>query len=106
LFDIAFSELVVIGVVALVVIGPEKLPQVARTLGSLVGRMQRYIGSVRTDIEREMQFEDLQKLQQEIKQGVDNARMVANEHAAEMAVENSIGAVLPSKPAEPKDPLP
>jgi sec-independent protein translocase protein TatB len=69
-FDVAFSELVVIAVVALIVIGPEKLPRVARTLGFLVGRMQRYVSNVKADIEREMQFEDLQKLQQEIKDNV------------------------------------
>jgi sec-independent protein translocase protein TatB len=69
LFDVAFSELIVIAIVALIVIGPERLPKVARTLGALVGRMQRYVGHVKADIERQMQFEDLQKLQQEIKQG-------------------------------------
>jgi sec-independent protein translocase protein TatB len=69
LFDVAFSELIVIAIVALIVIGPERLPKVARTLGALVGRMQRYVGHVKSDIERQMQFEDLQKLQQEIKQG-------------------------------------
>lgn len=70
MFDVAFSELVVIAVVALIVIGPEKLPKVARTLGFLAGRMQRYVSNVKADIEREMQFEDLQKLQQEIKENV------------------------------------
>lgn len=70
MFDVAFSELVVIAVVALIVIGPEKLPKVARTLGFLAGRMQRYVSNVKADIEREMQFEDLQKLQQEIKDNV------------------------------------
>jgi sec-independent protein translocase protein TatB len=69
LFDVAFSELIVIAIVALIVIGPERLPKVARTLGALVGRMQRYVGHVKADIERQMQFEDLQKLQQEIKLG-------------------------------------
>lgn len=69
MFDVAFSELIVIAIVALIVIGPERLPKVARTLGALVGRMQRYVGHVKADIERQMQFEDLQKLQQEIKQG-------------------------------------
>ncbi len=73
MFDVAFSELVVIAVVALIVIGPEKLPKVARTLGLLAGRMQRYVSSIKSDIEREIQFEDLQKLQQEIKSGVEQA---------------------------------
>jgi sec-independent protein translocase protein TatB len=68
LFDFSFSELMVIGVVALIVIGPEKLPRVARTLGLLAGKMQRYVSSVKSDISREMQLEDLRKLEQEIKQ--------------------------------------
>lgn len=70
MFDVAFSEVVVIGIVALIVIGPEKLPKVARTLGLLAGRVQRYVSDVKSDLEREMQFEDLQKLQEEIKHSV------------------------------------
>ena len=65
MFDVAFSEMVVIAVVALVVIGPEKLPKVARTLGLLAGRMQRYVGAVKADIEREMRVEELRKLEQD-----------------------------------------
>lgn len=56
-------------IVALIVIGPEKLPKVARTLGSLAGRMQRYVTTVKQDIERELQLDDLKKLQQDIQQG-------------------------------------
>ncbi len=68
MFDIAFSELVIIAIVALIVIGPEKLPRVARTLGSLVGRMQRYVANVKHDIERELELDDLQKLHRGIRQ--------------------------------------
>ena len=63
MFDIGFSELMVIGVVALIVIGPERLPKVARTAGILFGRMQRYVNDVKADIGREMQLEELRKLQ-------------------------------------------
>jgi sec-independent protein translocase protein TatB len=63
MFDIGFSELLVIGVVALIVIGPERLPRVARTLGHLFGRMQRYVNDVKADISREMELEELRKLQ-------------------------------------------
>ena len=66
MFDVGFSELVLIAVVALIVIGPERLPKVARTAGALLGRMQRYVNNVKSEVEREMQFEDLKKLQQEI----------------------------------------
>jgi sec-independent protein translocase protein TatB len=62
MFDIGFSEIFVILVVALIVIGPERLPKVARTLGHLFGRMQRYVNDVKSDIAREMELEDLRKL--------------------------------------------
>lgn len=70
MFDIAFSEMLVIAVIALIVIGPEKLPKVARTLGLLVGRMQRYVATVRADVERELRTEDLSKMQAEARQQV------------------------------------
>lgn len=63
MFDIGFSELMVIAVVALIVIGPERLPRVARTLGHLFGRMQRYVNDVKSDISREMELDELRKLQ-------------------------------------------
>jgi sec-independent protein translocase protein TatB len=63
MFDIGFSELLVIAVVALIVIGPERLPKVARTLGHLFGRMQRYVNDVKADISREMELDELRKMQ-------------------------------------------
>jgi sec-independent protein translocase protein TatB len=63
MFDIGFSEILIIAVVALIVIGPERLPRVARTLGHLFGRLQRYVNQVKTDINREMELEELRKLQ-------------------------------------------
>lgn len=63
MFDIGFSELLVIAVVALIVIGPQRLPKVARTLGHLFGRMQRYVNDVKADISREMELDELKKLQ-------------------------------------------
>jgi len=66
MFDIGFSEIVVIGVVALVVIGPERLPKTARTLGHLFGRLQRYVSEVKADINREIELDELRKLQREM----------------------------------------
>jgi sec-independent protein translocase protein TatB len=66
MFDIGFSEMLVIAVVALIVIGPERLPKVARTLGHLFGRMQRYVNDVKADISREMELDELRKLQTQI----------------------------------------
>ena len=66
MFDIGFSEMIVIAVVALIVLGPERLPKAARTAGELIGRLQRYVSGVKADIERELQLEELKKLQAQI----------------------------------------
>ena len=66
MFDVSFSELVVIGLVALLVIGPERLPKVARTVGALLGRFQRYVADVKADIDREIQLDELKKLRQQV----------------------------------------
>ena len=68
MFGIDFSELVVIMLVALVVIGPERLPKVARTLGHLWGRGQRYVNNIKADISREMANEDFSKLKEDVQQ--------------------------------------
>ena len=68
MFDIGFSELLVIGIVALIVIGPERLPRVARTLGHLLGRMQRYVADVKADINREIELDELRKMRDTVQQ--------------------------------------
>ena len=83
MFDIGFSEIVVIMVVALIVIGPEKLPKVARTLGLLWGRAQRYVNGVRADIERDMQLEELRQLKQKMEQ-----EAMSLEHTAKQSLQS------------------
>jgi sec-independent protein translocase protein TatB len=76
MFDIGFSELMVIGLVALIVIGPERLPRVARTLGHLAGRLQRYVADVKADINREVELEELRKMRDTVQQaasGIENS---------------------------------
>ena len=68
MFDIGFSELLVIGLVALIVIGPEKLPRMARTLGHLAGRLQRYVADVKADINREVELDELRKMKDSVQQ--------------------------------------
>ncbi len=84
MFDVSFSELLVIAFVALIVIGPEKLPKVARTLGALVGRMQRYLAEVKEEVNREARFEELQQLQNEIKQSSHKAQAKAQRKVGEL----------------------
>ena len=102
MFDIGFSEMVVCAVVALVVIGPERLPRVARTLGVLFGRLQRYVAQVKSDINREMEAADLGNVKKEFEsaarsfetdlksQAADVEREVRD---AQQAIENSVDAV-------------
>jgi sec-independent protein translocase protein TatB len=66
MFDFGFSKLLLLGIVALVVIGPERLPKVARTMGHLYGRLQRYVTQVKADINREMEAADLGKMKTEL----------------------------------------
>ena len=68
MFDIGFSELMVIGLVALIVLGPERLPRVARTIGHLAGRLQRYVADVKADINREVEMEELRKMRESVQQ--------------------------------------
>lgn len=70
MFDIAFSELVVVALVALVVVGPERLPKLARTAGQLWGRVQRYVNNVRNDINNDLALEEARKLKSDLQQQV------------------------------------
>jgi sec-independent protein translocase protein TatB len=73
MFDIGFWELVVIAVVALLVVGPERLPGLARTAGTWIGKVRRFVNSVQADIDREVRTEELQKLlnkQNEFRKGI------------------------------------
>jgi sec-independent protein translocase protein TatB len=84
MFDIAFSEIVVIAVVALIVIGPERLPKVARTLGHMFGRLQRYVNEVKADINREMELDELRKLKSEVQSAASEFESSIHEAAQEV----------------------
>ena len=87
MFDIGFSELVVIGVVALVVLGPERLPKVARTAGHLFGRLQRYVATVKADLNREMEFSELAKVKQEVQEAARAFEQSAQQHVQSVEAE-------------------
>jgi len=65
MFDVGFGELVVIGIIALLILGPERLPKVARTAGLWAGRARRFISSVKSDIEQELKAEELRQIMKE-----------------------------------------
>jgi len=79
MFDIAFSELLVIGLVALVVIGPERLPKVARAAGQWIGKLNRYVSQVKQDIDRDIKLEELRKMQQDMKDAAQKYEILAGE---------------------------
>lgn len=91
MFDIAFSEIVVIAVVALIVIGPERLPKVARTLGHMFGRLQRYVNDVKADINREMELDELRKLKSEVQSAA--SEFESSIHKAAQEVDSGVRSV-------------
>ena len=81
MIDLGLTKLAVIGVIALIVIGPEKLPKVARMAGTLYGRAQRYLNEVKSEVSREIELEELKNLQKEVQDAA---------HSIKSDVENSI----------------
>jgi sec-independent protein translocase protein TatB len=98
MFDVGLSELMVIAVVALVVIGPERLPRVARTAGLLLGRLQRYVSDVKSDINREIQLDELKKMQREMTDQVTGLQASVAHEMRE--VETSVSKVVEPLAAE------
>ena len=83
MIDLGLSKIAIIGVVALLVIGPEKLPKVARMVGSLYGRAQRYLNDVKSEVSREIDLEELKNLQKEVQEAA---------HSVKDGVSNSISS--------------
>src|ERR1035441_3743728 len=98
MFDIGFSEIVVIMVVALIVIGPERLPTVARTLGLLWGRAQRYVNGGKADIERDMQLEELRQLKQKMEQEAMSVEQSAKQVV--QSLDQHVEALAATEPAQ------
>jgi sec-independent protein translocase protein TatB len=85
MIDLGLSKLAIIGVVALIVIGPEKLPRVARMAGTLYGRAQRYLHEVKTEVSREIELDELRNLKKEVQETAQSIRA---------DVENSISSSI------------
>lgn len=85
MFDIGFMELVLVGVVALLVVGPERLPGLARTAGAWVGRARSFVGNVKADIDRELKAEELKRILEQqqksnpLEQIIDETRYTLNQ---------------------------
>jgi len=85
MFDIGVTKLMIVGGIALIVIGPERLPRVARMVGTMLGRAQRYVADVKAEVNRSIELEELQKMKSQfetaardvhesVNRGVDEAR--------------------------------
>lgn len=94
MFDFSFGELALIGTVALVVLGPERLPKVARTVGEWLGKAQRYVGQVKSDINRELELAELKKLQEEARQAAQSMQSSLNDVRSDLSsLESEMGKV-------------
>src|SRR6266849_9132105 len=102
MFDIGFSELLVIGLVALIVIGPEKLPRMARTLGHLAGRLQRYVADVKADINREIELEELRKMRDSMQQAASNFESSVQSEVSKTETELNKAVAGEKQPEEQK----
>ena len=99
MFDVGFSEVVIIAIIALVILGPERLPKVARTLGFWVGKARRMVADVKTDIDREMresELADLRKLGDEISDVKNEFQSAAGKVADDSGVESVVESIKKS----------
>lgn len=102
MFDVGFSELIVIALVALIVIGPERLPRVARTLGALLGRAQRYVNDVKADIQREVDLDELKGIRSSFQDAAKSVEESVSQVGTELqgageSLNQSIGATADVK---------
>ena len=99
MFDVGFSEVVIIAIIALVILGPERLPKVARTIGFWVGKARRMVADVKTDIDREMresELADLRKLGNEISDVKNEFQSAAGKVADDSGVESVVESIKKS----------
>ena len=93
MIDFGFDKIALIGAVALIVIGPEKLPRVARTVGHMLGKAQRYVGDVKAEVNRSIELEELKKMKTEFEDAARDVEQSVNKEVSAASAEfNAIGA--------------
>ena len=90
MIDFGFDKIALIGAVALIVIGPEKLPKVARTVGTLMGKARRYVADVKAEVNRSIELEELQKMKTQFESAAHDVEQTVNRefNAAQTAFDN------------------
>ncbi len=100
MIDLGISKMALIGAVALIVIGPEKLPRVARTVGTLLGKAQRYVADVRNEVNRSMELDELRKMKETVETAARDVETSVQTSASEF--ESSWSSTIgPDASAEP-----
>lgn len=87
MFDIGFTEMMLIAVVALVVLGPERLPKVAKQAGEWMGKLRRYVDDVKSDINRQMELDELRKIQNQVKDAAQSLKASVESAVSETTAE-------------------
>ncbi len=105
MIDLGLSKMALIGAVALVVIGPEKLPRVARTVGTLLGKAQRYVNDVKAEVNRSMELDELRKMKETVESAARDVESSVSSAASDFEKTwEEATASLTSTPAEPSYP--
>src|SRR5512138_1932016 len=114
MIDFGFDKLALIGAVALIVIGPEKLPRVARTVGALLGKAQRYVADVKAEVNRSIELEELQKMKKQFETAASDIQSTVQREVGEVnnalqtswndATNGLAPDALPMTPLEPPPP--
>ncbi|QZA77205.1 Sec-independent protein translocase protein TatB [Deefgea tanakiae] len=100
MFDVSFGELILIGAVTLIVVGPERMPKVARTAGMLLGRLQRFIGNVKAELHQEMQMSELAQLEADLRKEADEIQQSIHQPLSDAASMLAEGAQMPPTASE------
>nr|WP_314898747.1 Sec-independent protein translocase protein TatB [uncultured Deefgea sp.] len=100
MFDVSFGELILIGAVTLIVVGPERMPKVTRTAGMLIGRLQRFIANVKSELHQEMQMSELAQLEADLRKEANDIQQSIHQPLSDAAAMLAEGAEAPPTASE------
>ena len=103
MIDLGISKMALIGAVALIVIGPEKLPRVARTVGALIGKAQRYVSDVKAEVNRSMELDELRKMKETMETAARDVETAVHETGS--GLERELGGTADEASSSYSEPL-